>query len=130
VIARGGPRIRVKARDLSVAGVERVARVLGARDGRPVLEDGRVLEIGNVVWCTGFRAGFDWIELPIFDSHGLPRHRSGVVEGEPGLYFVGLPFLHSMSSSMIQGVGADAARIVDAIGRRRGPQRTAIAAHL
>jgi putative flavoprotein involved in K+ transport len=130
VIARGGPRIRVKARDLSAAGVERVPRVVGARDGRPVLEDGRVLEVGNIVWCTGFRPGFDWIELPIFDSHGLPRHRSGVVEGEPGLYFVGLPFLHSMSSSMIQGVGADAARIVDAIGRRRGPQRTAIAAHL
>jgi len=130
MIARGAPRIRVKARDLSAAGVERVPRVAGARDGRPVLEDGRVLEVSNVVWCTGFRPGFDWIELPIFDSHGLPRHRSGAVEGELGLYFVGLPFLHSMSSSMIHGVGADAERIVSAIRRHLAAQRTAIAARL
>jgi len=128
VFAKGGPRIRVKARDLAAAGVERVPRLAGVRDGKPLLDDGRVLEVGNVIWCTGFHAGFGWIDLPIFDSHGLPRHKSGVVEGEEGLYFLGLPFLHSMSSSMVHGVGRDAARIVEAIRALRPHQRTAIVA--
>jgi putative flavoprotein involved in K+ transport len=116
VLTKGGPRIRVKGSDLSAAGVERVPCVTGVRGGQPVLEGGRVLTVSNVIWCSGFHPGFDWIDLPIFDETGDPRHRSGVVEGEPGLYFVGLPFLHSMSSSMIHGVGRDAARIVDKIG--------------
>jgi putative flavoprotein involved in K+ transport len=115
VLTKGGPRIRVKASDLSAAGVERIPCVTGVRDGQPVLEDGRMLAVGNVIWCSGFHHGFDWIDLPIFDETGEPRHRSGVVEGQPGLYFVGLPFLHSMSSSMIHGVGRDAARIVETI---------------
>jgi putative flavoprotein involved in K+ transport len=54
VIAQGGPLIRVKPRDLAAAGVERVPRTAGVEDGRPRLEDGRVLDVANVVWCTGF----------------------------------------------------------------------------
>ena len=115
LLTKGGPRIRVKTRDLSAAGVERAPRVVGVRDGKPLLEDGRTLTVGNLIWCTGFHPGFDWIELPIFDERGDPKHRGGVVTGQPGLYFLGLPFLHSMSSSMVQGVGRDAARIVAAI---------------
>jgi putative flavoprotein involved in K+ transport len=125
VLAKGGPRIRVKARDLDAAGVVRAPRVVGARDGLPLLEGGRTLEVDNVIWCTGFRPGFEWIELPIFDSHGEPNHRSGVVEGQPGLYFVGLLFLHAMSSSMVWGVGRDAARIVAAIEARLADGRAA-----
>jgi len=115
MLNRGLPRIRVKARDLAAAGVERAPRVVGVRDGQPLLEDGRTLAVANVIWCSGFHAGFDWIDLPIFDEHGEPRHQSGLVEDHPGLYLVGLAFLHSMSSSMIHGVGRDAARIVRAI---------------
>jgi putative flavoprotein involved in K+ transport len=119
-IARAVPRIRVKRSDLQAARVQFVPRIVGARDGLPLLEDGRTLPVANVIWCTGFRPGFDWIDLPVFDGeHGEPRHRGGVVEGEPGLYFVGLPFLYSMSSSMIHGVGRDAARVVEAIGSLR-----------
>lgn len=114
-IAGAVPLIRVKHRDLKAAGVERVPRVVGARDGLPLLEDGRELSVANVVWASGFQAGFEWIELPVFDENGWPRHRSGVVDAVPGFYFVGLPFLHAMSSSMIQGVGRDAARIVGVI---------------
>jgi putative flavoprotein involved in K+ transport len=128
-LARAVPRIRVKRRDLTAARVEFVPRVVGARDGLPLLEDGRTLPVTNVIWCTGFQAGFDWIDLPVFGGeHGEPKHRSGVVEGEPGLYFVGLPFLHAMSSSMIHGVGRDAARIVDAIRLRRRSGSTVVAA--
>ena len=119
------PRIRVKKRDLEAAGIERVPRVVGLRDRMPLLEDGRVLTVSNVIWTSGFHPGFDWIDLPVFDDHGVPRHRSGVVESLPGFYFVGLPFLHAMSSSMIHGVGRDAARIVGEISARRGALRAA-----
>ncbi|HKE82417.1 MAG TPA: FAD-dependent oxidoreductase [Vicinamibacterales bacterium] len=112
------PRIRVKASDLAAAGVERVPRMVGVRDGRPLLEDGRTLDVANVIWCTGFHPGFDWIDLPVFDEKGEINHESGIVEEQPGLYFVGLPFLHAMSSSMIHGVGRDAARIAGVITSR------------
>ena len=115
VLTRGGPLIRVKRADLAAARVARTPRVVGARDGLPLLADGRTLPVSNVIWCTGFHAGFEWIELPIFDQHGWPEHVSGVVPVAPGLYFVGLPFLHAMSSSMVHGVGRDAARIVDTL---------------
>jgi putative flavoprotein involved in K+ transport len=117
-IKKGVPLIRVKRRDLAAAGVERVPRVAGARGGQPLLENGQTLAVNNVIWCSGFHPGFDWIDLPVFGADGEPRHRSGLVENEPGLYFVGLPFLHAMSSSMIHGVGRDAARVVHAIELR------------
>lgn len=118
VISSGGPLIRVKKRDLVRAGVERVPRVEGVRDGKPVLADGRVLDPPNVIWCTGFHPGFSWIKRDIFEASGHPRHVRGVAEGEPGLYFLGLEFLYAMSSIMVQGVGRDARYIVDRIAER------------
>jgi putative flavoprotein involved in K+ transport len=118
IISQGGPLIRQKARDLLAAGVERVARIASVRDGRPVLEDGRVLDVTNVVWCTGFHPGFSWIDLPVFGANGEPVHDGGVVASAPGLYFVGLHFLYAFSSGMIHGVGRDAARIVRAVAAR------------
>ena len=59
-----------------------------------------------------------WIDLPIFGSDGEPRHQSGICPDAPGLYFVGLHFLHSFSSTMIHGVGRDAERIADTIRAR------------
>ena len=114
-ITRGVPLIRVKGKALAAAQVERTVRVVGARDGKPLLEDGRVLDVANVIWCTGFHPGFAWIDLPIFGENKEPLHEAGVVTGAPGLYFVGLGFLYAMSSSMIHGVGRDAARIVKAV---------------
>jgi putative flavoprotein involved in K+ transport len=118
VLTQGGPLIRVKPNDLASAGVDRVPRVVGVRDGLPLLEDGRVLEAANVVWCTGFDPGFSWIDLPVFGKGGEPKHDQGVVTGEPGLYFVGLHFLYAFSSGMIHGVGRDAERIVAVIEAR------------
>ena len=83
-----------------------------------MLEDGRVLDVANVVWCTGFYPGFSWIDLPVFEKDGEPIHRRGVVTGETGLYFVGLHFLYAMSSTMIHGVGRDAEYIADTIAAR------------
>lgn len=117
VLSVGGPLIRVKPSALAAAGVVRTPRVTGVRDGKPVLEDGRVLDVSNVIWCTGFHPGFSWIDLPVHGDHE-PKHKGGVVESQPGLYFVGLHFLYAMSSNMIQGVGRDAKRIVKAIRAR------------
>jgi putative flavoprotein involved in K+ transport len=120
IISKGGPLVRIKAADLAAVGVERASRVVSVQGGRPVLEDGRVLDVSNVVWCTGYHPGFRWIDLPVFDEQHQPRHERGVASGEEGLYFVGLPFLYAMSSAMVHGVGRDAEHVVKAIGRRRG----------
>jgi putative flavoprotein involved in K+ transport len=117
VLAHSLPLVRVKSRDLEAVGVERVPRTAGVRDGLPMLDDGRVLEPANVIWCTGFEPGFSWIDLPVHGKNE-PRHESGVVESEPGLYFVGLLFLHSVSSEMIHGHVRDARRVADAIASR------------
>lgn len=118
IFAQGGPLIRVKPKQLAAAGVQRVPRVTAVRNGLPQTDDGRVLDVANVIWCTGFGHGMSWIDLPIFEASGEPRHESGVVPGESGLYFVGLHFLHSLSSTMIHGIARDAKRIADIIERR------------
>ena len=111
ILHGGGPLIRVRRKDLAAMGVQFGPKVAGATNGLPQLEDGRVLDVKNVIWCTGYHPGFSWIDLPVFDSYGEPLHRAGVVESEPGLYFVGLHFLYALSSEMIHGVGRDADRI-------------------
>jgi putative flavoprotein involved in K+ transport len=128
-VAFGGtPLIRVKSKDLEDAGVERVARVTGVRDGLPLLADGRVVDVANVVWCTGSRHDFPWIDLPVFDDSGYPLHNRGVVEKESGLYFVGLLFQYSVSSEALPGIGRDAARIAKRVAREQRRPRPAEAA--
>ena len=112
------PLIRTKWRELVAAGVERAPKVTGVRCGRPVLEDGRELDVANIVWCTGLRPDFSWIRLPVFGSAGDPLHARGVVKDEPGLYFVGLNFLYAMSSTMVHGVGRDARYVAEKIAAR------------
>ncbi|MGH3024164.1 MAG: flavin-containing monooxygenase [Gaiellaceae bacterium] len=111
--AHGGPLLRVKRADLEDAGVERVLeRTVGVQDGRPVLADGRVLDVANVIWCTGFRNDYGWIQPPLpGDADGYPEQERGVVLSSPGLYFVGLPFLHSFASMLIVGAGRDGKRV-------------------
>src|SRR5215218_5637584 len=116
--SKAAPLIRTRSKHLVGAGVERVPRVVGARGGLPVLEDESVLDVANVVWCTGFRADFGWIDLPVFDDDGRPRHYRGVVESAPGLYFLGLVFLYSFSSDVLPGRGRDAKYIAKRIAAR------------
>jgi putative flavoprotein involved in K+ transport len=129
VRSHGGPLLRVKRAHLRDAGVERTdARVAGVRDGRPLLDDGRALDVANVIWCTGFGKDLDWIELPVAGADGWPEQAGGVVESWPGLYFVGLPFLHAFGSMLIGGVGRDAKRVADHIAaRERVPEPAAVA---
>jgi len=111
VLEDGAPLIRVKSQDLLAAGVERVAKTVGVQDGLPVLEDGRVMDVANVIWCTGFRQDFSWIDVPVFGEDSAPTHERGVAS-EPGLYFVGLDFLYSFTSENVGGVRRDARHIV------------------
>ena len=117
-MTQGGPLIRLKPKDLAAAGVRRAPRVARVEKGKPVLEDGRALDVANVIWATGFHPGFSWIDLPVLDARGEPIQTRGIVESEPGLYFVGLHFLYALSSTMIHGVGRDAKYVVDAVARR------------
>jgi putative flavoprotein involved in K+ transport len=111
------PLIRVKPKDLTAAGVVRVPKVTGAQDGRPRLQDGRTLDVANVIWATGYTPGFSWIDLPVFGERE-PLHTRGVVTSQPGLYFIGLDFLYAVSSAMIHGVSRDAEYIVRHIASR------------
>ena len=105
----GGPALRVKRSDLRARGVERLQeRVVGVEGGRPVLDGGRVVDVANVVWCTGFKQAFDWIEVPIFGEAGWPEEMRGVVAAAPGLYFCGLGFQYAAASMLIAGASRDA----------------------
>jgi putative flavoprotein involved in K+ transport len=116
----GQPLVRVRPQDITAAGIERVPRTAGVREGRPRLDDGRVLDVGTVIWCTGFKETYPWIKLPITDEAGRVMHLEGVVTSQPGLYFVGLRAQRSLRSSLIDGVGDDARYVVEKIAGRRG----------
>ena len=123
LLTHAAPVVRVKRSDLDTASVGRLPRVVDVRDGLPVLADGRTMDVANVIWCTGFRPDFSWIDLPIFgraDQPIEPVHERGVLDQEPGLYFVGLFYLFAMSSGFLPGVGRDAAYVVDRSSQLRG----------
>jgi putative flavoprotein involved in K+ transport len=118
--SHGGPLLRFKRAHLAAAGVERLrARMVGASDGLPLLDDGRVVEAANVVWCTGFRQNFGWIEIPVIGDDGWPREERGIVPSAPGLCFAGLAFQYAFSSMLILGAGRDAEHVAKQIVARR-----------
>jgi putative flavoprotein involved in K+ transport len=119
-IRKGGtPLIRYKRADLAAAGVHLTeARTAGADDGRPVLDDGTVLDVANVVWCTGFRQEFGLVRPDVTGDDGYPRGDAGIVTDLPGLYYVGLLFQTAFASMLIGGAGRDAKRIAAHIAAR------------
>jgi putative flavoprotein involved in K+ transport len=119
VRAHGGPLIRSKRADLERAGVEIVPdKTVGVQHGRPVLAGGRLLDVANIVWCTGFRHNFSWIDAPVIGEDGWPLETRGVVDGELGLYFTGLAFQYAFASTLVAGAGRDAAYIARHIAAR------------
>ena len=114
----GDPWIRQKEKDIQQAGVERTSRITGIVDGRPRNEDGEVLDVANVIWCTGFEKDFDWIDLPGLDSSDRLANERGAVEGQPGLYVLGQEFQYMFNSHTVGGVGKDAAYVVRQLDRQ------------
>jgi putative flavoprotein involved in K+ transport len=120
---RGIPLGRIRRKDIVAAGIERVGRTTGVQEGYPVIEDGRVLEVSNVIWCTGYTPDFSWLDLTLPTHRGWPIQDRGIVGAIPGLYFVGLPFLYSLSSALLGGVGRDARHITDHLASTRDRAR-------
>jgi putative flavoprotein involved in K+ transport len=120
-LTMGTPLVRVKPKDIADADVECVPKTTEVRDGLPVLSDGRVMSVTNVIWCTGYRPDFDWIDIPVLADDGTPLHDRGVVPSQPGLYFVGQHFLSSLTSALIGGVGRDAKQIAKHIASNPRP---------
>jgi putative flavoprotein involved in K+ transport len=108
VVYHGAPLIGTNRKEIAALGIESTPRVTGVQSGKPKVEDGRSLPADGVIWATGFRPDYQWIDLPVFDEYGFPRHSRGIVKEEPGLYFVGLPFQTALSSALLGGVGSDA----------------------
>jgi putative flavoprotein involved in K+ transport len=73
--------------------------------------------ISSVIWATGYTFDLSWIDLPVLDNSGEPKHRDGITE-VPGLYFLGLPWLSKLTSSFLSGVGDDAATLAKHIAKK------------
>jgi putative flavoprotein involved in K+ transport len=114
----GAPLLRAGAEELDAAHVERVPRVAGILDGQPQLADDRILPVRSIVWCTGYKPDFSWVDLPVTDSFGWLATESGVCPVAPGVYAVGMPFQYGLTSALIGGVGRDAARIARHLATR------------
>jgi putative flavoprotein involved in K+ transport len=115
VLHHGNPLIRSNRKEIMDAGIQPLPRLAGVSSGKPLLEDGQTFEADAIVWATGFRPDYRWVDLPIFDEYGLPNHHRGVVPGASGLYFVGLHFQSALTSALIGGVGKDAQYITSQI---------------
>ncbi len=72
--------------------------------------------ISTIIWATGYRFDFSWVKFPIFDEFGYPVQQRGVT-AQAGLYFLGLPWLHTIKSGLLWGVGEDAAHVAEHIAR-------------
>ena len=114
----GAPLLRYRRQDLVADGVElHDARVVGARDGLPLLADDSVHEVATVVWCTGFKPDYSWVEPATVDDLGWPIQHRGVVAESPGLYFLGIPFQFGFTSMLVLGAGRDAGHVVEHVAR-------------
>jgi putative flavoprotein involved in K+ transport len=88
-------------------GVELHRRVVAAEGSRVTVSDGGELDVRGIVWATGFRSDYSWIDAPVFDERGAVVHRRGVTDS-PGLYFLGLTWQHTRGSALIGWVKDDA----------------------
>jgi putative flavoprotein involved in K+ transport len=117
----GGPLLRHRRADLLGAGVIwHEARTVGVSDGKPLLDDGLLLDVAGIVWCTGYRPDYGWIDLPVVDEDGWPVLERGAAVAAPGLWFVGVPFLSGFTSKLVLGAGRDGEMVVRQVAARVG----------
>jgi hypothetical protein len=95
-------------------GVELHGRAVEASGSTVTFSDGSTLDVGSVIWATGFELDHSWIDVPVFDDDGRPVHRRDVTDS-PGLYFLGLTWQHTRGSALLGWVGDDAEHIAQRI---------------
>lgn len=125
VESRLGRRLRGKdtligssPRELSDHGITLRPRVVAASGRTVSLADGATLEVDSIIWATGYRSDYSWIDLPVLSSDGRPRHHRGVTD-VPGLYFLGLTWQHTRGSALIGFVRDDAEFIAQRVAELR-----------
>jgi putative flavoprotein involved in K+ transport len=112
IVKGGGPLVNVSVKDLADAGVEQVPRMAGVENGQPKLVDGRVVSVSSIVWATGFKPDFSWIDMRVtYEKNGWPLTKRGIYNEIEGMYFLGMLFQYSLTSGLVGGVGRDAAYI-------------------
>ncbi len=99
-------------------GVSIHGRAVDAQGSTVRFSDGSALDVQGVVWATGFRQHYSWIDVPVFDEAGRPLHERGVTD-VPGLYFLGLSWQHTRGSALLGWVKDDAEHLAQEIERRR-----------
>jgi putative flavoprotein involved in K+ transport len=125
---RGEFVIGTNRRRLQRAGVRFRPRLVAAQGHTARFADGSTLEAGVVVWATGYRPDYSWIDVPGLITDGHVRHRRGVTD-VPGLYFLGLSWQHTRGSALLGFVADDAAYLAEQIAAHAKPgQPTQIAA--
>jgi putative flavoprotein involved in K+ transport len=113
---KGAPLIHISPEAVQQAGVKIVPRLKGVQDGWPVTESGEKIEASAILWCTGFRPDYSFIDLPgAIAANGYPAAARGVSSKYPGLYFVGSQFQYSLTSNWLGGVGRDSGYIANYI---------------
>lgn len=119
VLHGGGPLINISIEDLDKDGVIRLARMKGAENGLPVMEDGTVVNAKTIIWCTGFKPDFSWIDIDILNETGWPDTERGVSKKQKGLFFIGMPFQFGLASGLLGGVGRDAKYVAKKLAHQK-----------
>ena len=122
--ARGDVVIGARSRDLAARGVDFRPRLVGASGTVAQFADGTEQRIDAVIWATGYRSDYSWIDIPgSADEHGQPLHVEGRSLAVPGLWFLGLPWQRSRGSSLLGFVQHDAAHLDTQMFQTQGVQK-------
>ncbi|MFW9996082.1 MAG: flavin-containing monooxygenase [Candidatus Odinarchaeota archaeon] len=117
---KGEPLLGISMKDvLESRKIVHVPSVKAVKNDMIILEDNQDLQVRNIIWATGFRNDYSWINLDVLDKQGKPLHKRGVATKIRGLYFIGLNWLYRANSSNIGGVGRDAEYIASEIIQNR-----------
>ncbi len=100
-------------------GLKRLSKVVDYKGEELIFAEGERLRIPNVIWATGYKQDFSWIDLPIYNKSGELRQKRGVVKKVPGLYFSGLKLLHRVGSSLLGSGWKDSRHVVRHIRKKR-----------
>lgn len=109
----GAPLIRNSRDEIKKAGVHTIGRIVGVADGEPVFQDNSTFHPGTIIWATGYRPNYSWMDLSVFGEDGFPVHERGISLKAEGLYFSGLSFQTGLTSALMGGSGRDAKYITE-----------------